>query len=640
MKKPILFALVFAFANCLLAQTPKAAGSFVSVPKHIANKGAQLRMGDVRKPEAALPAKPQNPATKAKQTKSFDEVVIGRTVYDIQTHASMPQRAIYNGNNSISLIYMQTDSAGSGFANNVTHGYQYSLPGQSNSIFSYFLNNEPNAHVEDQRAAFGSIDKISGSDYVLAHDATNTLILSHNVFAGDTNFVTVTTPLTNTLWPHMRVGGSNGQTIHVLSLTVPSDTTLPKSTFEGIDGALVYSRSLNAGQTWDKQKVLLPGIDYTHYKSFYPNNYNIDAKGNTIAFVAGGITNDLFLMKSLDNGNTWTKTVILPFAIPAFTDQITDINGDNVADTLQTNDGSIAMYIDDNGMVHVFYGNMRMLNNDSTDGEITYFPGTAGIMYWNESYGTTLPDFLAGIPDRNGNNTLDIGDDLFMYRLSLTSMPVVTRDNNGNVYLIYASIADNTLLDTRSYRHLFIVKSSDNGHSWYGTYEATPFDDFTEYVYPTTAATIENNMLHLVYQRDAEPGTAVFPVNNNPHIYAQNDLVYLRIDVTDQVDVPGLFPNPLLTTDAKELNANTTNITVYPNPASGFAQLTFTLTDAANISASLVNVMGQKVAAINGGNFAPGTHTVNLDINGLATGVYFVNLNTGNGMVTEKLIVR
>jgi hypothetical protein len=50
--------------------------------------------------------------------------------------------------------------------------------------------------------------------------------------------------------------------------------------------------------------------------------------------------------------------------------------------------------------------------------------------------------------------------------------------------------------------------------------------------------------------------------------------------------------------------------------------------------------MGQKVAAINGGNFAPGTHTVNLDINGLAAGVYFVNLNTGNGMVTEKLIVR
>jgi hypothetical protein len=156
--------------------------------------------------------------------------------------------------------------------------------------------------------------------------------------------------------------------------------------------------------------------------------------------------------------------------------------------------------------------------------------------------------------------------------------------------------------------------------------ELTPFDEFTEYVYGGIAKNVDNSV-HLVYQRDGEPGIAVSPADANPHIYAENDIVYLAID-----------PAFLVTSVAENININ--GVSVYPNPASEFAQLTFTLTEATNISASLVNVMGQKVAAINGGNFAPGTHTVNLDINGLAAGVYFVNLNTGNGMVTEKLIVR
>ena len=48
--------------------------------------------------------------------------------------------------------------------------------------------------------------------------------------------------------------------------------------------------------------------DYTFFEG---DSYAFaEPEGNTIAFTAGGDVIDLFLMKSIDNGTTWTKTVI------------------------------------------------------------------------------------------------------------------------------------------------------------------------------------------------------------------------------------------------------------------------------------------------------------------------------------------
>ena len=35
----------------------------------------------------------------------------------------------------------------------------------------------------------------------------------------------------------------------------------------------------------------------------------------------------------------------------------------------------------------VFFGNMRMLDNDFSDNNTTFFPATNGLMYWNENMG-------------------------------------------------------------------------------------------------------------------------------------------------------------------------------------------------------------------------------------------------------------
>lgn len=626
MKRTLLLALgAFAFASAG-AQQAIPTGKPVKVPANIANKAYTINHNNfVYNEMYALPLKSGNPTTGANQVTSLDEVVIGKSVYDLQTNSSVQNRVVNHGGGQVSAVW----TFGKVDASFPERGTGYNYRDGSNWIqVGYDADIDNIVRVENIRTGFPSLSRVAGKgDVVVAHDLNGSAQLAQNDNVGDLDsWNNAATPMDSTFWNRMIVAGPDGKTIHVIALTTPTTGTPAGIPFQGIDGALVYSRSLNGGQTWDIQKSLLPGIDASLFKRFSGDAYAIDAKGSTVAFVVGGFNNDMFLMKSTDNGDNWTKTRIMDFPIDAYDDDISDINNDNVADTVETNDGAMAIVIDNNDLVHVFTGAMRMFNDDTTDGTYSYFPGTAGLLYWNESMGADNIDLvLDGVPDRNGNAALDIGADIPVYQVGLISHPSAGVDASNRIYVTFDCIADNTLLDTRSYRHIFGMSTAD-GVIFSDPVELTPFDEFTEYVYGGIAKNVDNSV-HLVYQRDGEPGIAVSPADANPHIYAENDIVYLAID-----------PAFLVTSVAENININ--GVSVYPNPASEFAQLTFTLTEATNISASLVNVMGQKVAAINGGNFAPGTHTVNLDINGLAAGVYFVNLNTGNGMVTEKLIVR
>ena len=94
------------------------------------------------------------------------------------------------------------------------------------------------------------------------------------------------------------------------------------------------------------------------------------------------------LLKSTDNGNTWTSTVFLDFPVDKYTtDAGIDLDADGVMDTMYTTDGSGTVILDDNGNAHVFFGNMRLLDADLSDGTTSFFGGTSGVMYWNESMG-------------------------------------------------------------------------------------------------------------------------------------------------------------------------------------------------------------------------------------------------------------
>ena len=140
------------------------------------------------------------------------------------------------------------------------------------------------------------------------------------------------------IWPRVVVGGSNGETIHLIN-----------ANYKGVgDNSFTqYFRSPDGGATWDTVAKILPGIDTASgYNKVNADVYAIDSRGDIVAIVVGASNNPLAVWKSINNGNTWTRTEILSHPIPNMDGyQITDIDSNNIADTIDIHDGSHAILI-------------------------------------------------------------------------------------------------------------------------------------------------------------------------------------------------------------------------------------------------------------------------------------------------------
>ncbi len=90
---------------------------------------------------------------------------------------------------------------------------------------------------------------------------------------------------------------------------------------------------------------------------------------------------------------------------------------------------------------------------------------------------------------------------------------------------------------------------------------------------------------------------------------------------------------------AENAQNSASNSIIYPNPASNNAVLAIDMKDNSNVDVTVMNAIGQVVKATKVQAQA-GTNKINIDLNGLATGVYMVNVKVGNATSTKKLIVQ
>jgi hypothetical protein len=225
------------------------------------------------------------------------------------------------------------------------------------------------------------------------------------------------------LWNRAVVGGVNNQSIHMIAVIAPTD--LGGTIWNGLDGALVYYRSQDGGNTWDIQDMQLPTLDSTKFNGFSGDNYAIEAKGDTIVVAYFGGWDDSVLLKSTDNGNTWNSTVFLDFPVDKYvTDSGLDLDGDGIMDTVYTTDGYGSLLLDNNGSAHVFFGNMRLLDASLSDGSSSYFFGTNGLIYWNENMGA----------DDYANNPIV---DPSLWYSSKPKMIASSQDLDGDGFLLF-----------------------------------------------------------------------------------------------------------------------------------------------------------------------------------------------------------
>ncbi|MBL7918689.1 MAG: T9SS type A sorting domain-containing protein [Bacteroidia bacterium] len=101
----------------------------------------------------------------------------------------------------------------------------------------------------------------------------------------------------------------------------------------------------------------------------------------------------------------------------------------------------------------------------------------------------------------------------------------------------------------------------------------------------------------------------------------------------------GKLSYTLLTTGINENSQNSaSNSVIYPNPASNNAVLGIDMKDNSSVDVVVMNALGQVVKTTKA-NAQTGTNKINIDLNGLSSGIYMVNVKVGNATSTKKLIV-
>ncbi len=464
--------------------------------------------------------------------------VIGTTTYDLQTNASSPNRIVVLPNGKVSVAWTGSTSFEPEFPDRGT--FYNHFDGSS------WLGN-PTGRIEDIRTGWPSLMISGNNEIFISHDPTNqtadTLVVYKRSPIGSGTWNKVATNVTlNGMWPR---AANNGDTIHLINSNYCGVVGSGSNQTPICNGYTQYWRSFDAGSTWNIQGMVLPGIDTASgYELMNGDIYSIDVKDNTVAIVVGDHENHLAVWKSVDNGNSFTKTNLItwPDAINY--------------DTFFVSDGAVEVIIDDANRVHVWSGARKgtcvEVQIEDT-GRFAFSPlFDNGLLYWNESFGADSFNIIAKVLDidRSGDlngigqwpnssqsqQTTDYG------QTGLLTMPTVTIDpSNQNLYVIYMSQVEFTdenenpsSLGAQSYTDLFGIVSKDGGSTWSFPKNLTnSADSGYESAFPVSYKEIVHDKIHITWQRDEVAGIKVSFSQSNNHPIVVNDVIYHAFDISD-----------------------------------------------------------------------------------------------------------
>lgn len=580
---------------------------------------------------------------------SGTEMVIGTTTYDLQTNGTISNRIVNNGDGTLSAVWTMSQDPGGitgNFPDRGTGYNYYDAVGNWGAL--------PTTRIEPFRTGFTNIAYAPGGhEAILCHDftSTNGEVFSSRPVKGIGTWTTNSIPNTSNtdVWPKLTAGGANGQTLHALWQGTATNA-----------GPLYYSRSTDNGFTWSAKAEIPSYVMGVDYPGLGGDSYSIDARGNTVAIVAGDLGGqDLVLLKSTDNGTTWTKTIVYQFPIPNYDGATmnTDTNSDNVADTLFTHASDETVVIDNFGMAHVFFGGTRCLEAAGATA-LGYFM-TPGLYYWNETMAPNTRRLIATAPDLNNDGVLSLptgcGNDtsenpVGYYGTGIVAficMPSAGVDANNFIYLSYQAVDElsDTTIYFEDFVHPYLIRSCDGGLTWTNPDSALDIMLYTignqseslDGVYCSMAKLVDNN-IHLLYQRDFAPGTTLsgtnFPCESGNNNGSSNDIVYSRININTFPFCQVGIQNPSGTNSAFNISAN------YPNPFNGKTSFDINLKKPADVSVEVCDLFGRILSINKYVSLSSGVHQLTIDASKFAAGVYTYKVKAGNDSATKKMIVQ
>lgn len=135
-----------------------------------------------------------------------------------------------------------------------------------------------------------------------------------------------------------------------------------------------------------------------------------------------------------------------------------------------------------------------------------------------------------------------------------------------------------------------------------------------------------------------------FPVSSWPSEYVFNTLEFKGGENTGGSnltveDAPDYGQDTSIRSDESTRPESVSLKQNYPNPFNPTTNIAFTLTDAQDVTLTVYNVLGQRVATLVNTQLNAGTHTFTFDASRLSSGMYIYRLNTGNTMLQKQMML-
>lgn len=632
MKKLLLFSLFLSLAVGTQAQS-----GYKKLNHPDVNKSVKTSLKNHN--EAAVAEMDFTPSTAIVSTvtnkgaNGVSDAVVMHTGYDLQSNGSISNRLIAFPDGTVAA----TATRGTGLPPSPPDrgtGYNY----YDGSIWGP----QPTARIEPFYSGWPSIAPLGiNGEILVSHGGTPFGI---NAYTRETKgtgdwtelgqIADMPAPWEGT-WARIVTTGEDNEIVHVVAADQDNNDLSISHVF--------YNRSEDGGQNWQGWDTP-PEIDFDFYTySISADDYTMAANGNTVAILFASAWYDLFFIKSSDNGETWDKTVIWEHPYPSF-----DWDTSITTDTLWSCDNSANIAIDNNGMVHVVWGTIRV-THDEPGTTYGYFPYTDGIGYWNESMGqiptnptnphkTLDPEYLESLgqgmvvgwaPDLNGDGEVNVtvNTELNYRTLGVSTLPAISIDNNGSIAIFYSTLNELRLDEGLNFRSMFATYKDGFFGSWYYVNEditAGVFHLFEE-VYSVTSAPIGyDGTFHAMYSADGTIGLEMD--KETPESFTDNKIYVAKI-------------TPVIIGVNEQINPVTELSSVYPNPVNNRMNVDVNLSKAAkNAKVEVHNIAGQLVYNETNSLYT-GFNKVSIDASSLNKGVYFFTLTIDGYKETKKFVV-
>lgn len=436
------------------------------------------------------------------------------------------------------------------------------------------------------------------------------------------------------IWPSFEIS-SDGATGY-LAASYFSDASNPSSPLQ------VTSINLGTGQTAPRWSEIPDSIHSTTSGGRYVIARSAGGKLGVayyhIALFEGDTEYGVYFSESTDNGATWSQ----PQAVLAGEQIITSLNLNGDEDTLSAGINLDGTYIGEDFTL-AMTGSMNSL--------LRY----QNVLYWSKANGLKVVALAHQVP---GLGAIGLATALRQGNMGTIAYPTIAASENGQKIVIAFTAVDQredpndptTPISVASeagflYYRLWAVGSPDGGQTW-----GDPFiiqdiygdgSDSASIEYPAAAPVArmvgDDFELNLVYQAKRLPGQFAFTsANQDPGTPEDVYQYFQRYMVTPQNFVG--IPNGV---DDLASVSRPTLSRVAPNPASGRANVGFTLERAGDVSLRLVDNLGRVVQTLIADEHRDaGLHSHTLYLDGTARGVYRVVLEQNGQLSSQSIVVR